>query len=225
MAARTVLIVEDEDDLRYLLVGYFTREGFAVVEADNGQTAIDQFAANKVDLIILDVMLPEIDGWSVCRLLRQSSDVPIIMLTARSEEYDRLLGFDLGVDEYVTKPFSPRVLVAQARALMKRIEGTIGRPDGVVQVHGIKIDNVSHRVEIDGMRINLSPKEYDLLIYLMTNRGRVLSREQLLDKIWGYNYEGGLRTVDTHIKRLRVKLASCGKLICTVRGFGYRLED
>lgn len=221
---KTILVVEDEDRMRKLISDYLKMEDFKVIEATNGSDALLQFSSNKVDLIILDVMMPSLDGFAVCKTIRQNSDVPIIFLTAKGEEDDKLTGFELGADEYVTKPFSPKVLVARSKALLKRVEGTIGKPDNVFDIQGLKVNLLSRQVYVDSSEISLSPTEYDLLAYLIKNKGIVLSRNALLDNVWGYSYDGDLRTVDTHIKRLREKLMNKSKFICTVRGSGYRFE-
>lgn len=221
---KTILVVEDEDRMRKLISDYLKIEEFKVIEATNGNEALHQFSSKKVDLIILDVMMPGLDGFAVCKTIRQNSDVPIIFLTAKGEEEDKLTGFELGADEYVTKPFSPKVLVARSKALLKRIDGTIGKPDNVFDIQGLKVNLLSRQVYVDSNEICLSPTEYDLLSYLIKNKGIVLSRNALLDNVWGYSYNGDLRTVDTHIKRLREKLLHKSKFICTVRGSGYRFE-
>lgn len=218
---KTILIVEDEQRMRKLISDYFIREGFKVLEAENGEIALETFKNQNVSLMILDIMIPLIDGFEVCKEIRSHSDVPIIMLTAKSEESDKLMGFGLGADDYVTKPFSPKVLVAKAKALLKRVEGDV---DEIIEIDGIKINQPSHEVSVNNEIINLSPKEYDLLLFFVKNRGIVLSREKLLDNLWGYSYEGDLRTVDTHIKRLREKLNDKASLIATVRGSGYMFE-
>ena len=221
---KTILVVEDEDRMRKLICDYLKIENFKVIEAINGSEALLEFSNKKVDLIILDVMMPTLDGFTVCKTIRKNSDVPIIFLTAKSEEEDKLTGFELGADEYVTKPFSPKVLVARSKSLLKRIEGTIGKPDNVFDTQGLKVNLLSRQVYVDNNEINLSPTEYDLLAYLIKNKGIVLTRNALLDNVWGYSYDGDLRTVDTHIKRLREKLSAKSKFICTVRGTGYRFE-
>ncbi|MCB2290333.1 response regulator transcription factor [Clostridium sp. CS001] len=221
---KTILVVEDEDRMRKLIRDYLKIEDFNVVEATNGTDALLEFTSNNIDLIILDVMMPNLDGFSVCKTIRQTSDVPIIFLTAKGEEEDKLTGFELGADEYVTKPFSPKVLVARSKALLKRVEGSLGKPDNIFDIQGLKVNLLSRQVYVDGSEINLSPTEYDLLAYLIKNKGIVLSRNALLDNVWGYSYDGDLRTVDTHIKRLREKLINKSKFICTVRGSGYRFE-
>ncbi len=221
---KTILVVEDEDRMRKLICDYLKIENFKVIEATNGSEALLEFNHKKIDLIILDVMMPALDGFTVCKTIRKSSDVPIIFLTAKGEEDDKLTGFDLGADEYVTKPFSPKVLVARAKSLLKRVEGSIGKKDNVFDNQGLKVNLLSRQVYVDHKEISLSPTEYDLLAYLIKNKGIVLSRNALLDNVWGYSYDGDLRTVDTHIKRLREKLNDKSKLICTVRGAGYRFE-
>ncbi|MTI69357.1 MAG: response regulator transcription factor [Firmicutes bacterium] len=221
MSLKKILIVEDEMRMRRLIGDYLKREGFIIYESEDGKKALDIFNKENIDLLILDIMLPEYDGWTVCREIRKSSEVPIIMLTARSEESDELFGFELGADEYITKPFSPKILVARVKALLKRCN-VIKKEK--VKVKGIEIDDEAHRIFIDSEEVGLTPKEYDLLIYLIENKNKALTREQLLNSIWGYDYFGDLRTVDTHIKRLRIKLKDKSKFIDTVRGVGYRFE-
>lgn len=223
MSNINILVVEDEERLRRLVGDYLKREGYNTIEAEDGRVALEAFNKEDIDLVILDIMLPEYDGWTVCRELRKFSQVPIIMLTARSEESDQLFGFELGADEYVTKPFSPKVLVARVKALLKRSSLNTNN-DNRLSFKGLQIDEEGHRVYIDSEEIELSPKEYDILIYLVTNKGRALARDQILDAVWGYDYYGDARTVDTHIKRLRVKLRDKSDFIQTVRGVGYRFE-
>lgn len=223
MSNINILVVEDEERLRRLVGDYLKREGYNTIEAEDGRVALEAFNKEDIDLVILDIMLPEYDGWTVCRELRKLSQVPIIMLTARSEESDQLFGFELGADEYVTKPFSPKVLVARVKALLKRSSLNTNN-DNRLSFKGLQIDEEGHRVYIDSEEIELSPKEYDILIYLVTNKGRALARDQILDSVWGYDYYGDARTVDTHIKRLRVKLRDKSDFIQTVRGVGYRFE-
>lgn len=220
-----VLIAEDEERIREIVGDYFRTEGFTVLEACNGREALDIIELEQIDLLILDIMMPEMDGWSVCRRLRKHSAIPIILLTARSDEDDKLMGYELGADEYVTKPFSPRVLVAQAKSLLKRAEGiSPGRDSAYISVGGIEINRDSHVVKVDGQIIDLAPKEFELLLYLMHNPGRVLSRENILDKIWGFDYYGDIRAVDTHVKKLRQKLGDKAPLIQTVVRSGYKFE-
>jgi DNA-binding response OmpR family regulator len=221
---KTVLVVEDDDRLRKLISDYLKIENFKVIQATNGREALLEFQNEKIDLIILDVMMPILDGFAVCKTIRVNSDVPIIFLTSKSEDEDKLKGFELGADEYVTKPFSPKVLVARAKSLLKRIEGTIVSTGNIIDMSGLKLNLLSRQVYVDNNEISLSPTEYDLLAFLIKNKGIVLSRNSLLDNVWGYSYDGDIRTVDTHIKRLREKLNEKSKFICTVRGTGYRFE-
>lgn len=221
MLGKTILIVEDESRMRKLINDYFTREGFKVIEAENGVEGLEKFKENNINIIILDIMMPLLDGFKVCTEIRLSSDVPIILLTAKSEENDKLTGYELGADDYVTKPFSPKVLVAKAKALLKRVEPLLNE---TLTTDGILINPLSHEVSVNKIVVNLSPKEYDLLLFLVSNKGIVLTRDKLLDKVWGYDYEGDLRTVDTHIKRLREKLNEKSYLVSTVRGIGYMFE-
>lgn len=223
---KTVLLVEDERRLREIVSDYFRNEGFEVIEAEDGKKALELFAEHEIDLIMLDIMLPEIDGWSVCRRIRKESAVPIIMLTARSDEDDTLLGFELGADEYVTKPFSPKVLVARAKTLLKRADGVVGvAEENTMYLAGIEVNRLSRTVLVDGEEIILTHKEFELLVYLMENKGIVLSRQHLLDQLWGYDYYGDDRTVDTHIKKLRNKLGDKAKHIGTVIRVGYKFEE
>ncbi|EJR65308.1 TPA: response regulator transcription factor [Bacillus toyonensis] len=223
---KTVLLVEDERRLREIVSDYFRNEGFEVIEAEDGKKALELFAEHTIDLIMLDIMLPEIDGWSVCRRIRKESAVPIIMLTARSDEDDTLLGFELGADEYVTKPFSPKVLVARAKTLLKRADGAVGvTEENAMSLAGIEVNRLSRTVLVDEEEIILTHKEFELLVYLMENKGIVLSRQHLLDQLWGYDYYGDDRTVDTHIKKLRNKLGDKAKHIGTVIRVGYKFEE
>ncbi|MBO9129060.1 response regulator transcription factor [Bacillus sp. 165] len=223
---KKILIVEDERRLREIVKDYFTAEGFEIVEAEDGKEALELFEEHPIDLIILDIMLPEIDGWSVCRRIRKESAVPIIMLTARSDEDDTLLGFELGADEYVTKPFSPKVLVARAKMLLKRVQGSVGQQgEHVLSLAGIEVNRLSRTVKVSGEDIILTHKEFELLVYLMENKGIVLSRQHLLDHLWGYDYFGDDRTVDTHIKKLRSKLKDAAHHIATVIRVGYKFEE
>lgn len=221
MQNKTVMIADDEQRIRKLISDFLQREGYTVVEADNGQSALTLLAAEKIDLVILDVMMPEPDGLTVCREIRKKSSVPIIMLTARSEELDQLFAFELGADEYVTKPFSPKVLTARVNALFRRLESekAVERSS-----NGLNIDTDSRLVSLDAAPLELSPKEYDLLAFLFENRGKALSRQQILNQVWNFDYYGDLRTVDTHINRLRSKLGDSASLVQTIRGYGYRFE-
>lgn len=221
---KNLLIVEDEENIRKLISMYFRKENFDIFEASDGEEALDLFKIYKFDLIILDIMLPCINGFKVCEYIRQNSDVPIIMLTARTQEEDKLQGFEYGTDEYVTKPFSPKVLVARAKSLLKRVDGTMSKSNSILSAGGICIDLNSGKVTCDDSEIMLTHKEYDLLIYFIQNRDIVLSKDSLLNKIWGYDYYGDPRTVDTHIKRLREKLKDKSKHITTIRGRGYKFE-
>lgn len=222
MENKKILIVDDEELIRKLLKDFLKKEGYLTLETDNGKKAIEIIKSNSdIDLIILDVMLPGYDGWTVCKYIRNFSKVPIIMLTARSEEFDELFGFEIGADEYITKPFSPNILVARVNAVLRRLEK---ESLSIKSFDSLVIDDTARSVEILGNNIDLSPKEYELLLYLVNNVGRALSREQILNKVWGYDYFGGLRTVDTHINRLRIKLDTKEDYIQTVRGFGYKFE-
>ena len=197
-------------------------EGYTVVEAEDGEKAVDIFfEQGDIALIILDVMMPKMDGWQVCREIRRHSEVPIIMLTAKSDEKDELQGFELGVDEYISKPFSPKILMARVEAILRR-SGATG--DDSFEVGGIKIDKASHEVIIDGKPVELSVKEFELLLYFMTNKGIALSREKILNNVWNYDYFGDARTIDTHVKKLRAKMGSKGDLIKTIWGIGYKFE-
>lgn len=223
----SILLVEDDERLRHLVRDYLKRENYNIIESGNGNDAIMKFKDNKIDLIILDIMIPGMDGWSVCRKIRENSQVSIIMVTARSEEEDKLLGYELGADDYITKPFSPKVLVAKVKAVIKRIESTnkVEPSDKeYVEYDGLVIKELSHEVYLDENEITLSPKEYELLLYLVQNRGIALTRDKILDNVWGFDYYGDLRTVDTNIKRLREKLADKAYLISTIRGSGYKFE-
>lgn len=218
----TVLLAEDDKNLRKLVSGYLKKEGYRVLEASDGEAAMDLWYGDKADLAILDVMMPGYDGWTVLRNMREESDIPVIMLTARGEEGDKLFGFEIGADDYVTKPFSPKELMARVKALMKR-RGAAST-DGVIDLQRLRIDNRARKVFVEGEQVELTPNEFGLLLYFADNSGIALSREQILDHVWGYDYFGDLRTVDTHVKRLRQKLGALGGMIRTVRGVGYRFE-
>lgn len=220
--SESILIVEDEDRMRELIKAYLRREGYSVLEAADGKEALEMFDRNSISLVILDIMLPLLDGWTVCTNIREKSEVPIIMLTAKSEEDDKLLGYELGADDYVTKPCSPKVLTAKVKVLLKRIQPN--EKSKVQNFDGLKIDAISHEVTIEDKEIYLSPKEYDLLIYFSNNKGITLTRDKILDNVWGEDYYGDLRTVDTHVKRLREKLQDKAYLVATVRGSGYKFE-
>jgi len=217
-----ILVVDDESRMRKLVKDFLTRENYEVIEAENGEEAVDIFFAKKdIALIILDIMMPKMDGWEVCREIRKHSDVPIIMLTAKGNEKDELLGFDLGVDEYISKPFSPKILVARVEAVLRR---TISTEKEVLEIGGIELDKVAHEVRIDGKGIDLSFKEFELLTYFVVNQGVALSREKILNNVWNYDYFGDARTIDTHVKKLRSKMGDRGKYIKTVWGLGYKFE-
>lgn len=218
-----ILIVDDESRMRKLLKDFLEREGYSVLEASDGLEAIDIFYEDKdVALIILDVMMPRMDGWEVCREVRKNSNVPIMMLTARSEERDELRGFELGVDEYIAKPFSPKILVARVNALIKRVTGVA--KDAGLSIGGIEVDKAAHIVKIDGEEIELSIKEFELLVYFIENQRLALTREKILNNVWNYDYFGDARTIDTHVKKLRSKMGEKGNYIKTVWGIGYKFE-
>lgn len=221
---KTIMIVEDEARIRKLISDYLLREDFKVIEASNGKEALDIFNTMNLDLIILDIMMPVLDGFSVCREIRKISTVPIIILTARSEEDDELLGYDIGSDDYITKPFSPKVVVAKVKALLKRSDSKDTSQLNLLNFKDLTVNKLSHEVKLKEEIINLSPKEYDLLLYLIENKNIALSRENILNNVWGYDYYGDIRTVDTNIKRLREKLLHMSELIKTVRGSGYKFE-
>lgn len=218
-----VLIAEDEDNMRSLIKEYLVLEGYEYSEAKDGMEALNLFNVGKYDALILDVMMPKVDGWSVCKQIRKLSDVPVIMLTARGEEYDRLFGFELGVDDYITKPFSPRELMARLKAVIRRSkkddeEGSTG----AIVFDGLKIDISARSVYVDDMLIKLTPKEYDMLVYLASNKNLALNRQQILDGVWGVDFFGDDRTVDTHIKMLRESIKEYKHFIITVWGVGYK---
>ncbi len=218
-----ILVVDDESRMRKLIRDFLEREGYQILEAGDGQEALDVFYENKdVALMILDVMMPRIDGWEVCREVRENSTMPIVMLTARGEERDELRGFELGVDEYIAKPFSPKILVARVNALLKRVKGAAG--DSMMDIGGIAVDKAAHVVRIDGQQVDLSVKEFELLVYFLENRGIALTREKILNHVWNYDYFGDARTIDTHVKKLRSKLGEKGEYIKTIWGMGYKFE-
>ncbi len=218
-----ILVVDDESRMRKLVRDFLEREGFLVLEAENGIQAMEIFYEDKdISLLILDVMMPKMDGWQVCREVRQTSKVPIIMLTARSEERDELQGFELGVDEYISKPFSPKILVARVEAILRR--SNVLNPEEVTDAGGIVIDKAAHQVTIDEKRVDLSYKEFELLSYFMENQGIALSREKILNNVWNYDYFGDARTIDTHVKKLRNKMGEKGHYIKTIWGMGYKFE-
>lgn len=223
MSKLKILVVDDESRMRKLVKDFLVKQNYEVLEAGDGSEALDLFFADQdIALIILDVMMPKMDGWQVCREVRNYSKVPIIMLTARTDERDELQGFQLGVDEYIAKPFSPKILVARVEAILRRTNQIAA--DAVLSYGGISIDQAAHVVTIDGKTIDLSFKEFELLTYFMENKGIALSREKILNSVWNYDYFGDARTIDTHVKKLRSKLGEKGDLIKTVWGMGYKLE-
>ena len=223
MDAVKILMVDDEERMRKLVKDFLTIKGYRVLEAGDGEQAIDIFFKEKdISLVILDVMMPKMDGWETCKTIRRYSQVPIIMLTARSEERDELLGFELGVDEYITKPFSPKILVARIEAILRR--GSSTSTGEILEADGIRVDKDAHEVTVDGKPVDLSNKEFELLTYFMENKGIALSREKILNNVWNYDYFGDARTIDTHVKKLRSKLGPKGDNIKTVWGMGYKLE-
>lgn len=218
-----ILVVDDESRMRKLVKDFLTKKNFQVLEAGNGEEAMDIFYEEKdIALIILDVMMPKMDGWEVCREIRKNSKVPIIMLTARSDERDELLGFDLRVDEYISKPFSPKILVARVEAILRRTGQN--NPEDVISAGGIVIDKAAHLATVDGKPMELSFKEFELLTYFLENQGIALSREKILNSVWNYDYFGDARTIDTHVKKLRSKMGDKGEYIKTVWGMGYKFE-
>ena len=223
MDALKVLVVDDESRMRKLVKDFLSKKGFEVLEAGDGEMALDIFYEEKdIALIILDVMMPKMDGWEVCREIRKNSRVPIIMLTARSDERDELLGFELGVDEYISKPFSPKILVARVEAILRRSGQNTS--DEVISAGGIVIDKAAHQATVDGQPMELSFKEFELLTYFLENKGIALSREKILNSVWNYDYFGDARTIDTHVKKLRSKMGDKGEYIKTVWGMGYKFE-
>ena len=223
MESLKILVVDDESRMRKLVKDFLTKKGFTVIEAGDGEEAVDKFFEVKdIALLILDVMMPKMDGWQVCREIRQYSKVPIIMLTAKSDEKDELQGFDLGVDEYITKPFSPKILVARVEAILRR--SNVLAADDTMEAGGIELNKAAHEVLIDGKSVELSYKEFELLAYFMSNRGVALSRERILNNVWNYDYFGDARTIDTHVKKLRSKLGAKGEYIKTIWGMGYKFE-
>ena len=223
MESLKILVVDDEARMRKLVKDFLTIKGFTVIEAEDGEQAVDIFFKQKdISLIILDVMMPKMDGWEVLKTVRQYSQVPVIMLTARGEERDELQGFKLGVDEYISKPFSPKILVARVNAILRRTLGAVGNDS--LEAGGITIDKSAHIVKIDGTPVELSYKEFELLTYFIENQGIALSREKILNNVWNYDYFGDARTIDTHVKKLRSKLGDKGEYIKTIWGMGYKFE-
>ena len=218
-----ILVVDEEARMRKLVKDFLSKSGYEVLEAEDGSQALDIFfEQNDIALIILDVMMPKMDGWQTCREIRQYSKVPIIMLTAKSDERDELQGFQLGVDEYISKPFSPKILVARVEAILRRTYQMA--EDEKLEAGGIVLDKTAHSVTIDGQPIDLSYKEFELLAYFLENKGIALSREKILNNVWNYDYFGDARTIDTHVKKLRSKMGEKGDLIKTIWGMGYKLE-
>lgn len=221
---KTILIIEDEIRIRFLLKDYLLSERFSVIEACDGEEGLMAFKNNNVDLILLDIMMPKIDGLTVLENIRTVSDIPIILLTAKSQEEDKLYGYDIGADDYITKPFSPKILVAKVKALLKRTADLNEDQYSTKNYNGLTINKLAHEVKVDNVQLSLSPKEYELLVYLCDNIGIALTRDTILDNVWGIDYYGDLRTVDTNIKRLREKLGEKANYIVTVRGSGYKFD-
>ena len=219
-----ILVGDDEARMRKLVRDFLVKQNYEVIEAGDGAEALDQFfSVRDIALVILDVMMPKMDGWEVCREIRKESKVPIIMLTARGDERDELLGFELGVDEYISKPFSPRILVARVEALLRR-SGAVGGDD-ILKAGKIEINKAAHQVKIDGKLVELSFKEFELLTYFVENQGIALSREKILNSVWNYDYYGDARTIDTHVKKLRAKMGDAGSCIKTIWGMGYKFDS
>lgn len=220
---KCILVVDDEQRMRKLIKDFLTAKGYKILEAEDGEKALEVYEKNKnqINLILLDVMMPKLDGWSVLRQIRQDSKIPIIMLTARGEEQDELFGFELGVDEYISKPFSPKILVARVEAILKRTNQTNTE---ITEYGGIEIDKEGRNVKVDGKLVELSLREYELLVYLVDNTNIALSRDKILNNVWNYDYYGDSRTIDSHIKKIRHKLGKKGKYIKTIRGIGYKFE-
>lgn len=217
-----VLVVDDESRMRKLVRDFLVKQDYEVVEAEDGEDALNKFYEQKdIALVILDVMMPKINGWDVCREIRENSKVPIIMLTAKGEESDELQGFSIGADEYISKPFSPKILVARVEAILRR---TGKSEEEVIEIGGISIDKLGHQVLVDGRELELSYKEFELLTYFIENKGIALSREKILNHVWNYDYFGDARTIDTHVKKLRNKLGGKGDYIKTIWGMGYKFE-
>ncbi len=218
-----ILVVDDESRMRKLVRDFLSRNGYEVLEAEDGEKALDIFFGDKsIDLIILDVMMPKMDGWQVCAEIRKTSQIPIMMLTARTEERDELQGFQLGVDEYISKPFSPKILVARVEAILRRTNA--GSAEDYIEINGLVVDKVAHEVYVEGKQVELSFKEFELLTYFVENQGIALSREKILNNVWNYDYFGDARTIDTHVKKLRSKLGEKGSMIHTIWGLGYKFD-
>ena len=225
---KTILVIEDEVKIQQVIKDYFTMEGYKIICASNGLEGLEEYELCHPDLVILDVMLPGMDGWSVLKRIRKNSDIPVIMLTARADDDDKIMGFELKADEYVTKPFSPRVLVARAKMLLMRVEGTIvaskKNDTDELEYNGIQVQGMTREVYVNGESIELSKKEYDILTLFMKNPGIVLTRQAILDEVWGYDYFGDERVVDTHVKKLRKKLSDRAYSLKTIFGVGYKFE-
>ena len=228
MSAR-ILVVDDEVQIRDIICKYAVFSGYSAEEARNGMEAVEKCRRENYDAVIMDIMMPELDGFSAVREIRKFSSVPIIMLSARTEDYDKISGFELGADDYVEKPFSPKILMLRVAALLKRVNGGDGGENGekaeIYRIDGLCVDVSARIVTVDGQRVDMSPKEYELLFYMIRNRGIALSREKLITSVWGYDYYGDDRTLDTHIKLLRKSLGKYSELIVTLRGVGYRFES
>lgn len=223
---KTILVVEDEDILREVIIDYLLADGYQVLEAADGEKALELFQANSVDLLILDIVLPKLNGWSVCRRIRKNSSIPIIILTARSDEDDSLLGYELGADDYLIKPYSPRVLMAKVKRFLEKYSAIVDDLDeNLISAGGIEMNLESRLVYIDGKTVNLTYTEFEILAYLMENKGIVITREQIINRIWGYDFYGDEKTVNSHIRNLRAKLGSKGKHIVTVIRFGYKFQE
>lgn len=222
----SILVVDDEEKIRTVIRKYAEFEGYGITEASNGIEAIELCRTGDFNLVILDIMMPELDGFTVCKKIREIREVPIIMLSARGEEYDKIHGFELGIDDYVVKPFSPKELMMRVKVVISRNQNRLGNSDShdVFEAEGLNIDFTSRIVKVNGEKVELTPKEYDLLFYMVINRGIALSREKLLNEVWGYDYYGDDRTLDTHIKLLRSSLKEYRKFLVTLRGVGYRFE-
>jgi DNA-binding response OmpR family regulator len=224
---KNILVVDDEEKIRLVIKKYAEFEGYNIVEAEDGMEAIEKFKAQDFDLVILDVMMPELDGFSTCKELKKIKDVPVIMLSARGEEYDKIHGFELGIDDYVVKPFSPKELMMRMNVVMSRHTvkpQDAGENHEIFEAEGLKVDFTSRIVTVDGEKTDMTPKEYDLLFYMIKNKGIALTREKLITEVWGYDYYGDDRTLDTHIKLLRSSLGDYRKFLVTLRGVGYRFE-
>lgn len=223
MKSSTILVVDDEARMRKILSDFLTKSGYEVLQACDGEEALEIYYENSdINLIILDVMMPKIDGWEVCKEIRKNSKIPIIMLTARGEEADELRGFTLGVDEYISKPFSPKILVARVEAVLRR--SNVSNDHDILEVSGIVLNKSTHVVTIDGIEVDFSYKEFELLAFFMSNCGIALSREKILNSVWNYDYYGEDRTIDTHVKKIRAKLGDKGRYIKTIWGIGYKFE-